>query len=101
MQSTLKLHHNRSLVFGLFILGALLLLATVIGKARMDGDFVNEPPEKRAWFKRQRNLMGAYCCDHTEAFSVGDWRHTEHGWTVTIDGQDIEVKPPKPDVPAK
>jgi hypothetical protein len=85
--------HNRSLACGLIILGALLLLAAVIGDARADGDFVNEPPEKRAWFAKQRNLIGAYCCDNTEAHSVGDWRQTEHGWTVTLNGQDIEVKP--------
>ena len=67
------------------------MVAPLLAKAGSPGQFVNEPPEKQAWFSRQKNQIGDVCCNSSEAYSVADWQRTEHGWLINIGGKDIEI----------
>jgi hypothetical protein len=87
-------HDFRALTrFGwcLLFVGALIMIASIRARAGSPGQFINEPPEKQAWFARQKNQIGDVCCDSSEAFSVADWQRTEHGWEINIGGKDIEI----------
>lgn len=65
--------------------------------ARADGDFNGAGPERREWFRQQRNLIGEVCCDHTEAFTVDDYQWVDGRWRVTVRGVTVEVPPERVD----